>query len=96
MLEPLQLLNSYVFFLMLQESNVKISDAHFRNIRGSTISVVAVELNCSLTHPCEGIELADIDLVPVESLIAPLTFSCSHAQTTLTGKLNPPAPAQCL
>ncbi|KAF5954583.1 hypothetical protein HYC85_007439 [Camellia sinensis] len=49
-------------------SSVKISDIHYRNKRGISISNVAITLNCSSTIPCEDIELADINII--------LSFNC--------------------
>ncbi|KAJ4839196.1 hypothetical protein Tsubulata_023145 [Turnera subulata] len=42
------------------QSQVKISDVHFKNIKGTSASNVAVTLLCSSTAPCEGVELLDI------------------------------------
>ncbi|KAK4429814.1 Exopolygalacturonase [Sesamum alatum] len=77
------------------QSKVKIMNARFMNIRGSSASAVAVSLNCSSSAPCEGIELADIDLVPAGST-GPLTSACSNAKTVLKGTQNPPGPANCV
>ncbi|KAJ1402385.1 Pectin lyase fold/virulence factor [Sesbania bispinosa] len=70
----------------------KISDIHFRKISGTTVSNVAVSLQCSLKNPCEGIEVADVDLAytgrPVNTT---LVSSCSNAKAIFGGKLNPPA-----
>ncbi|KAL2253618.1 exopolygalacturonase [Sesamum indicum] len=77
------------------QSKVKISNARFVNIKGSSASAVAVSLNCSSAVPCEGIELADIDLKPAGST-GPLTSACSNAKTVLKGTQSPPGPANCL
>ncbi|KAL2510521.1 Exopolygalacturonase [Abeliophyllum distichum] len=77
-----------------EPSKVKISDVHFRNIRGTTVSTISVSLNCSRTFPCEGIELADINLTPSAG-IGKLTSACSNAKYILRGKLNPPGPTGC-
>ncbi|KAF2312020.1 hypothetical protein GH714_027772 [Hevea brasiliensis] len=45
-----------------EPSRVKISDVHFRNIKGTSTSIVAVNVECSSAVPCEGVELQDIDL----------------------------------
>ncbi|PIN24151.1 Polygalacturonase [Handroanthus impetiginosus] len=78
-----------------QQSSVKISDARFINIKGTTVSPIPVILNCSSTFPCEGIELEQIDLVPFGT-IGPLKSECSNAQIILKGNLNPPAPTACI
>lgn len=67
----------------------KISDTHFRKIRGTTVSNIAVSLQCSSKNPCEGVEVADIDLVfsgpPKDTTLA---SSCSNAKATFGGKLS--------
>ncbi|XP_028771166.1 exopolygalacturonase clone GBGE184-like [Neltuma alba] len=70
----------------------KISDVHFKNIKGSTTTNAAVSLDCSITNPCEGVEVADIDLT-FTPLHANKSFfsACSNAKATFTGTLNPPA-----
>ncbi|KAL8028035.1 hypothetical protein ABFS82_14G132100 [Erythranthe guttata] len=78
-----------------EPSKVKISDVHFRNIRGTSISAVSISLNCSSTFPCQGIELSNIDLQPIAP-IGPLRSSCSNARFFVTGKINPTAPASCV
>ncbi|KAH7863925.1 hypothetical protein Vadar_023580 [Vaccinium darrowii] len=74
-------------------SFVKISDVHYRNVRGTSVSNVAVSLQCSSAIPCQGIELADIDLAlsPNAPKKFPLSATCSNAKTFSTGKQNPPA-----
>ena len=67
---------------------MKISDVHFKNIRGTTISNVAVSLNCSDTVPCEGIELVDIDFKYIGKTTAQdltLTAACENAKATFSG-----------
>ncbi|XP_073304367.1 exopolygalacturonase-like [Primulina huaijiensis] len=78
-----------------EQSKVKISDVHFKNIKGTTISPLAISLNCSSAVPCENIELADIDLVPYGS-IGPLQSSCSNAKFISTGYINPASPTECV
>ncbi|XP_019441325.1 PREDICTED: exopolygalacturonase clone GBGE184-like [Lupinus angustifolius] len=70
----------------------KISDVHFRKIKGTTVSNVAVSLQCSSMNPCDGVEIADVDLIlhgPVG--ITALVSSCVNAKAIFGGKLNPPA-----
>ncbi|KAE8009441.1 hypothetical protein FH972_005878 [Carpinus fangiana] len=69
-----------------------ISDVHYKNIRGTTISEVAVTFSCSSAVPCQGIEMTDIDLqyngenVKVKAVSA----SCENAKIKYKGKQNPP------
>ncbi|KZV52841.1 polygalacturonase [Dorcoceras hygrometricum] len=78
-----------------QQSKVKISNVQFKNIKGTTISPVAISINCSFAVPCEGIELTNIDLVPYGS-IGPLHSACSSAKIISTGNLNPASPTECV
>ncbi|XP_054798439.1 exopolygalacturonase clone GBGE184-like [Prosopis cineraria] len=70
----------------------KISDVHFKNIKGSTPSNAAVSLDCSIKNPCEGVEVADVDLTFIPTRRNTTFFStCANAKATFTGTLNPPA-----
>lgn len=75
-------------------SNVKLSDVHFKNIRGTSLSHVAITLNCSDVFPCERVELADIDLsytgAPAMDGVT-VRSACQNIKPTLTGKMNPAA-----
>lgn len=86
--------NQLTFFVNFwQGSKVKISRVQFRNIRGTTVSKVAVTLNCSERFPCKGIELADIDLSLGESTshFDHLSSQCVNVVNPIfTGKQNPP------
>ena len=71
-------------------SNVKLSDVHFRNIRGTSATGVAVALHCSESNPCEGVELADIDFTLCPTAKGgPISSACENAKATFTGKQNP-------
>ncbi|EPS59866.1 hypothetical protein M569_14940, partial [Genlisea aurea] len=69
-------------------SSVKLTDIHFRNIKGTTISPLSIQLDCSPTNPCEGVELSNINLTPFGQIGA-LTTSCSNARFFTKGYLNP-------
>ncbi|KAL5562311.1 hypothetical protein UlMin_032058 [Ulmus minor] len=43
-------------------SKVKLSDIHFKNIRGTSSSEVAVKLDCSKGIPCQNVLLEDVRL----------------------------------
>ncbi|CAH8283661.1 unnamed protein product [Eruca vesicaria subsp. sativa] len=44
------------------ESNVAISDVLFKNVRGTTITKDEVQIMCSKTVPCKGVNIVDINL----------------------------------
>ncbi|KDP27317.1 hypothetical protein JCGZ_21001 [Jatropha curcas] len=70
-------------------SKVKVSDVHFRNIKGTSVSPVAVDFQCSSSFPCEGVELSDIDLTYIGDKPSIESASCSNAKVTCGGKQNP-------
>ncbi|KAH6754874.1 hypothetical protein C2S53_019835 [Perilla frutescens var. hirtella] len=80
-----------------EQSSVKISDVHFRNIKGTTISKIPILLNCSSKFPCDNIELANIDLKPVPPLTAAdLSSACvSATNMKFSGTVNPAGPTAC-
>ncbi|WVY98684.1 hypothetical protein V8G54_030835 [Vigna mungo] len=68
----------------------KLSDIHFRKIKGTTVSNIGVSLQCSTRNPCEGVEVADIDLGYAGRLNTTFISSCSNAKPIFGGMLNPP------
>ncbi|KAK2649534.1 hypothetical protein Ddye_017023 [Dipteronia dyeriana] len=74
-------------------SNVQLTDIHFRNITGTSISDAAVSLTCSKKYPC-CVDLANIDLVYRGTDKLPDNFECANAKLAFTGKQNP-APCPC-
>jgi galacturan 1,4-alpha-galacturonidase len=74
-------------------SNVKVSNVHFSKIRGTSASVLAVNLMCSTAASCEGVELADVELKysgePAKSAL--FASECQNAKIKVGGKMNPPA-----
>ncbi|XP_019054791.1 PREDICTED: exopolygalacturonase-like [Nelumbo nucifera] len=80
-----------VLFSGRQPSRVKISDVHFKNIRGTSASKVAVNIACSEQLPCEDVQLFDIDLKYNSTKpddLAPLAL-CSNAQPDFGGTQMP-------
>ena len=83
----------YVVY-MLQPSNVLLSDIHFRNITGTSISDAAGNVVCSKKFPC-CVDMANIDLVyKGTDKLMPKQFECANAKLTFKGKHNP-APCPC-
>ncbi|KAL1544965.1 galacturonan 1,4-alpha-galacturonidase [Salvia divinorum] len=91
---PIIIDQHYFSKLVSEESNVKISDVHFRRIKGTTISEIPIMLNCSKTVPCENIELADIDLKPVGPAKS-VSSACQSAVGIKPSGTVIPAPPQC-
>ncbi|XP_059668779.1 exopolygalacturonase-like [Cornus florida] len=72
-------------------SSVQIHNVMFNNIRGVSSSKVAVALNCSSSHPCEGIKLVDINLTYNGREGAPSMALCSNVHGESSGEQNPPS-----
>ncbi|XP_057778250.1 polygalacturonase-like [Salvia miltiorrhiza] len=73
-------------------SGVKISDVKFNNITGTSSTVEALILDCSLTNPCEKITLQNINLVyadKMKKVTTPATSRCQNAQVIKAGVVNP-------
>ncbi|KAF9596338.1 hypothetical protein IFM89_008864 [Coptis chinensis] len=70
-------------------SQVKISDVHFKNIRGTTTTKSEVTLVCSSSMACENVVLANIDhkyILPD----GPATSTCTNMKgISITGMENP-------
>ncbi|XP_031120742.1 exopolygalacturonase clone GBGE184-like [Ipomoea triloba] len=77
----------------IEPSNVEISNVHFRNIKGTAaIRKPAITLTCSESVPCKGVELSDIDIVPVEGAKGKLKpNACLNIKAVFKGKSNPGA-----
>ncbi|XP_038889526.1 exopolygalacturonase-like [Benincasa hispida] len=69
-------------------SKIKISNVSFKNIRGTSATPVAVKLLCSKSIPCEGVEVADINLTYNGSR-GPITSQCANVKPTISRKQNP-------
>lgn len=71
-------------------SKWKISDVHFKNIKGTSISKVSVSLGCSQLFPCD-VELSGINLKYVgQKFKTPQTDSvCSNTKLLRFGSENP-------
>ncbi|XP_030454939.1 exopolygalacturonase-like [Syzygium oleosum] len=90
---PIIIDQNYGSHKVIKPSSVKVSDVHFKNIRGTTISDLAVLLSCSSSNPCDQVELSDINLsyagTPLRN--KNMTSSCMNTKPTFSGTQNPPA-----
>ncbi|KAA3454434.1 exopolygalacturonase-like [Gossypium australe] len=73
-------------------SKVSISDVRFVNIKGTSISKVAVQFLCSKSNPCEGIQMNNINLqyVGPPRDQQPFESNCTNAKVSYVGLQNPP------
>ncbi|CAB4322174.1 unnamed protein product [Prunus armeniaca] len=73
-------------------SKWKISNVHFRNIRGTSSRNIAVSLQCSSSNPCDGIEMADINFSYLGAAVkgTSLTTECYNANIAPKGVQIPP------
>ncbi|CAL9757267.1 unnamed protein product [Musa acuminata subsp. burmannicoides] len=69
-------------------SKVKLSDIHFRNIKGTTTSPVAVTLKCSKGMPCEKLSLHDVNLQHAGP--GNISSTCLNVKAEYSGTNNPP------
>ncbi|KAL0416246.1 UNVERIFIED_CONTAM: Exopolygalacturonase [Sesamum latifolium] len=72
------------------ESDVGIKDVKFINVRGTSATEVAVNLQCSKIRPCQDIEFVGLDLI-IKGTRQPTTASCSNADHKFLGPGQVPA-----
>ncbi|GMN50127.1 hypothetical protein TIFTF001_019289 [Ficus carica] len=70
-------------------SRVKLSDINFKNIRGTSSSEVAVNLECSRGIPCQNVYLEDVHL-DLSSGNKSSTSFCSNVRAKFIGTQIPP------
>jgi galacturan 1,4-alpha-galacturonidase len=73
-------------------SQVKISNVHYKNIRGTTTTPVAVNFMCSKQFPCQNVELFNINLKFVGNMQKglPASSACVNAKVGFRGVQIPP------
>ncbi|GAB4853002.1 hypothetical protein Ancab_017191 [Ancistrocladus abbreviatus] len=70
-------------------SRVKLSDIYFKNIRGTSLSTVAVTLDCSKRNPCQNIYLEDVHLELSASKEIYPTSTCKNVKAKYIGTQIP-------
>ncbi|KAL3627540.1 hypothetical protein CASFOL_028903 [Castilleja foliolosa] len=70
-------------------SLIQISDVKVKNVRGTCNTAEAITFACSSSHPCQNVEVGDIDISYVGTTGNITTF-CTNVKPTLVGKQNPP------
>ncbi|KAG2321463.1 hypothetical protein Bca52824_014676 [Brassica carinata] len=68
-------------------STIKLVDITFRKIKGTSGNKDAVKLLCSKGHPCENVEIGDIN-IEYTGADGPPTFECTNVTPKLVGTQN--------
>ncbi|KAE9599252.1 putative galacturan 1,4-alpha-galacturonidase [Lupinus albus] len=72
----------------MQPSLVKISNIVFSNVRGTTLTPIAVDLRCSKLFPCRNVRISNINL---KHASIPISSRCANIKPVYTGVQHPPA-----
>ncbi|KAF9592068.1 hypothetical protein IFM89_011818 [Coptis chinensis] len=79
--------NGHQAFMIAWKKAMRISNVFYKNIKGTSASEVAVNFDCSRTHPCKGIIMQDIQFVGEEG--NSVEASCKNVELTKIGKNLP-------
>ncbi|KAJ4957336.1 hypothetical protein NE237_014119 [Protea cynaroides] len=71
-------------------STKEVTDVHFRDIRGTSASKVAVNIACSSALPCQNIELFNINLQSTTPNLLFQPSTCSNVKLGFSGIQIPP------
>ncbi|XP_047320791.1 exopolygalacturonase-like [Impatiens glandulifera] len=77
--------------ILKSSSELVISNVSFKNIRGTSATMETIIIDCSKTHPCQNVELGDINLSYVGTRPGNATSTCSNVSPKLSGVQVPPA-----
>ncbi|THG06904.1 hypothetical protein TEA_016626 [Camellia sinensis var. sinensis] len=72
-----------------QPSAVQVENVWYKNIRGTSASKVAIQLNCSKSLPCKGIVLQDVILAATQTDQNAIA-SCDNVYLASRGRVSPP------
>lgn len=77
---------------MQAPSRVRIRDVSFKNIRGTSMSPVAVLLDCSRGVPCQNVKMQDVNLryVGGQAGVQVSSATCNNVKAAYSGKQVPP------
>lgn len=75
---------------MQSSSQVQIQNVRFNNIWGTSLTKVAVKLQCSRNAPCKGVELAGVNLL-YRGYDGPATSLCENVAGWTRGYIYPPS-----
>ncbi|VVA92144.1 unnamed protein product [Arabis nemorensis] len=73
----------------LGESHIQIQDVTLKNIWGTSMTKVAVKLQCSKKFPCKDVKLVDINLTH-KGIDGPAIAFCQNVEGSASGKMIPP------
>ncbi|KAL7234295.1 hypothetical protein ACSBR1_017816 [Camellia fascicularis] len=68
---------------------VQVENMWYKNIKGTSASKVAIQLNCSKSLPSKGIVLQDIILAAAQT-DQNATASCDNVKLASKGRVSPP------
>ncbi|CAO2837464.1 unnamed protein product [Amaranthus hypochondriacus] len=69
-----------------QDSGIEIKDVKYQNIRGSSLSKVAMTFDCSATNPCKEIKLQNVNLKYIDG---EAQSYCQNALGNVYGLISP-------
>ncbi|KAK4487691.1 hypothetical protein RD792_005649 [Penstemon davidsonii] len=73
-----------------QGSNVQVKNVVYQNIKGTSASDVAIDFDCSKSHPCQGIVLQNVNLVEENGGKAEVV--CKNVDLQSSGTVSPSCP----
>ncbi|XP_073017164.1 polygalacturonase-like [Primulina eburnea] len=76
-----------------QSSAVQVKNIVYRNITGTSASKVAIDFDCSQSHPCQGIVLQNVNLAGNEDIgVEKVTAVCNNVNVRNVGTVSPRCP----